>query len=221
MKIHFFPAMKKQFVALIIALLIFSCDLPSFGQAELQIGLKASPTITLNRYTNNTDSLKFRNDGDDMRLTFGLFADVPFAERYFFSTGLMYSIRKVTFAVENTNTSLTDTEQYSLEYIEIPVTIKLFTNDIGVDSRIYFQTGITLDFLVNWKGISRNDDSFQDFNFFDSSFYVGGGFDKKVGVTNAFFAGVFFQRGLVDVANNSDAVTLKNDVIGLDLGYRF
>ena len=212
--------MKRAFVAVAGALLILGMQ-SSYAQSDLQIGLKVAPTITFNRYTNNTDTITFSNDRNDTRVTFGLFADIPFAERYFFSTGVLYSIRKVTFAAINNNTGATDAEQYSLEYLELPVTIKLFTNDIGIDSKIYFQTGFMLDFLVNWKGINRNDDTIQGFNTFDSSFYVGGGFDKKVGVTNAFFVGLFYQRGLVDIANSSDAVTLKNDLLGLDLGFRF
>jgi len=203
------------------AFLVLAITFSATAQSEIQLGLKASPTVTLNRYTSNTDSLEFRNDRDDTRFTFGLFLDIPFAERYFFSTGIMYSVRKVTFEVVNTNTSNIVAEQYSLEYLEIPLTIKLFTNDIGVDSRIYFQTGFTIDFLVNWRPINQSYDQVQDLNVFDASFYVGGGFDKKLGVTNAFFVGIFFQRGLVDVANNTPAVTLKNDVLGLDLGFRF
>lgn len=189
--------------------------------AQVQLGVKASPTITFNRWTSNSDSINIVNSRDDVRFTAGLTADFEIRENYFFNTGLLYSIRKLTFAAENLNTGETDAEQYSLEYIEIPLTLKLFTNDVGVDSKIYFQPGFTLDFLVNWKGINKNDTRITKLNFFDSSFYVGAGYDKKLGVTNSFFVGLFYQRGLVNVANNNPGIDLKNDILGLDLGFRF
>lgn len=191
-----------------------------FGQG-VRIGIKASPTITFNRWQSDSDSINIVNSRDDTRFTFGLIADLEFKDNYYFSTGLLYSLRKLTFAAENTNTGESDAEQYSLEYIEIPLTLKLFTNDIGVDSKIYIQPGFTLDFLVNWKGINKNDTRITDLGFFDASFYIGAGFDKKLGVTNSFFVGVFFQRGLVDISTQNPGISVKNDLLGLDLGFLF
>ncbi len=203
----------------IITLLLLTTAL-AFGQG-VRIGIKASPTITFNRWQSDSDSINIVNSRDDTRFTFGLIADIEFKDNYFFSTGILYSLRKLTFAAENTNTGESDAEQYSLEYIEIPLTLKLFTNDIGVDSKIYVQPGFTLDFLVNWKGINKNDTRITDLGLFDSSFYIGAGFDKKLGVTNSFFVGVFFQRGLVDISTNTEGISVKNDLLGLDLGFRF
>ena len=203
----------------IITLLLLTTAL-AFGQG-VRIGIKASPTITFNRWQSDSDSINIVNSRDDTRFTFGLIADIEFKDNYFFSTGILYSLRKLTFAAENTNTGESDAEQYSLEYIEIPLTLKLFTNDIGVDSKIYVQPGFTLDFLVNWKGINKNDTRITDLGLFDSSFYIGAGFDKKLGVTNSFFVGVFFQRGLIDISTNTEGISVKNDLLGLDLGFRF
>ena len=210
--------MKKYYAVL---LLVFIIPFKTQAQGDLRLSIKVDPAVTLNRFVSETDSLLIENLRDDVRLTFGLAADVGISESYFFSTGLLYSLRKVSFGAVSVATGETDEEQYKLEYIELPLTLKLFTNDLGVDSKIYFQTGFTLDFLVNWNGINKNDNRVQEFNFFDSSFYVGAGLDKQMGVTTAFFIGLFYQRGLVDVANNNPEVTLKNDIAGIDLGLRF
>ncbi len=209
--------MKKYVYLLLISIGVS----PGLFAQSVQIGVKASPTITFNRWTSNSDSIAITNSRDDTRFTFGLVADFELKENYFFSTGLLYSLRKLSFDAVNLNTLEVDSEQYTLEYLEIPVTLKLFTNDVGVDSKIYFQPGFTLDFLVNWKGINKNDTRITALNFFDSSFYVGAGYDRKIGVSNSFFVGLFYQRGLVNLMNENPEVDLKNDLLGLDLGFRF
>ncbi len=204
---------------ILIVITIIFCQLSVFAQG-VKIGIKASPTITFNRWESSSDSINITNSRDDTLVTFGLIGDFEFKDNYFFSTGLLYSLRKLSFAAENINTGESDAEQYTLEYIEIPLTLKLYTNNIGVDSKIYVQPGFTLDFLVNWKGINKNDTRITDLGFFDSSFYIGAGFDKKLGVTNSFFVGLFFQRGLVDIST-TPGISLKNDLLGIDLGFRF
>ena len=209
----------KTFACIVLAFLL-GLHVPAFPQS-VRLGIKFSPTVIFNRFVSNSDSIAIDNTRDDKRFTFGLTADFGLTDNYFFSTGVLYSLRKVTFAAVNLNSGELDAEQYNLEYIELPLTLKLYTNDIGVDSKIYFQPGFTMDFLVNWKGINKNDNRVKDFNFFDSSFYIGAGWDKQLGVTTSFFAGLFYQRGLVDIANKNDDITLKNDLLGLDLGLRF
>lgn len=190
------------------------------AQSDIQISLKLSPTITFNRFESLTDTLTIEKLRDDTRATFGLVMDFGFAESYYFSTGLLYSIRKVSFYAIVPPQQM-ESEQYQLEYLEIPVTLKLYTDNIGVDSKIYFQPGFTFDILTNWKGIGATDNRINDFKFFDSSFYVGAGWDKQFAKTNSFFVGLFYQRGLVNVLNDNPEVTLKNDLLGLDLGVRF
>ncbi len=206
---------------LILCLFILAAKLPSFSQGEVRLSVKLAPAVTLNRFTSETDSLTIENHRDDVRGNFGLIVDIGFTDSYYFSTGLLYSIRKVSFYAISEPSGVSDSEQYQLEYIELPLTVKLFTNNLGVDSKIYFQTGFTVDFLVNWKGINKNDNRVDSFNSIDASFYVGAGYDKQLGVSTAFFEGIFFQRGLVDIANDNPEVTLKNDLLGLDLGLRF
>ena len=209
--------MKKYPVAL---LLLFSLPFIAFSQTDLRLSLKVNPAITFNRFTSETDSLIFSNNEDDVRPTFGLAADIGLTESYFFSTGILYSLRNVNLSA-NTSTGLTENEKYQLEYIEIPITLKLYTNDLGVDSKIYFQTGFMFDILVNWKGATSSDDMIEKLKFFDTSFFVGTGFDKQLGVSTAIFIGIYYQRGLVNVANDNPEFTLKNDLLGLELGLRF
>ena len=192
-----------------------------YSQTDLRLSLKVNPAITFNRFTSETDSLSFETSEDNIRPTFGLAADLGLTESYFFSTGILYSLRNVNLTAVNESTSVSDIEKYQLEYIEIPVTLKLYTNDLGVDSKIYFQTGFMFDILVNWKGGDNSDDLIEKLRFFDTSFYIGTGFDKQLGVSTAVFIGVYYQRGLVNLASNNPEFTLKNDLLGLDLGLRF
>ena len=215
---YFICFMKKAIAAFLV---FFALPTLLYSQGDIRLSVKIDPTVTFNRFESNSDSIIIENLRDDVRLTFGLAADIGMTESYYFSTGFLYSIRKVSFGAINEQTGETDEEQYSLEYIELPLTLKLFTNDLGVDSKIYFQTGFTLDFLVNWRGINKNDTRIEDLSFFDSSFLVGAGYDKQLGISTAFFIGLFYQRGLVNIANEDSGFSLKNDLLGLDLGLRF
>ena len=36
-------------------------------------------------------------------------------------------------------------EAYRLHYLQIPIALKLFTNEVALDTRVYFQVGLTAD----------------------------------------------------------------------------
>ena len=118
---YFIQQMKKFQVIffLLLAIPFLSCS-----QSDLRLSIKINPTITYNRFTSETDTLSIENLRDDVRLTFGLAADLRLTDSYFFSTGILYSLRKVSFVVRNEISGATEDEQYQLEYIEISMTFQ-------------------------------------------------------------------------------------------------
>ncbi|MEP2773683.1 MAG: porin family protein [Fulvivirga sp.] len=199
---------------------------PSFAQFTL--GLKFSPTLSTNRIDASSDSTSFGSDGTGVRVALGPIADIEIRENYFLSTGLLFVSKRVGVEAttnNNANEQTTFKEEYSLQYLQVPITLKLFTNEVALDKKIYFQVGGTLDFNINEEPKSQDNFLIEDFLIFDSSLLIGMGMEYKVGVNTVLFGGLTYQRGLVNAINEHAPLdgdfSLKNDYISLDLGVKF
>jgi len=199
---------------------------PSFAQFTL--GLKFSPTLSTNRIDASSDSTSFGSDGTGVRVALGPIADIEIRENYFLSTGLLFVSKRVGVEATTNNNATEQTtfkEEYSLQYLQVPITLKLFTNEVALDKKIYFQVGGTLDFNINEEPKSQENFLIEDFLIFDSSLLIGMGMEYKVGVNTVLFGGLTYQRGLVNAINEHAPLdgdfSLKNDYISLDLGVKF
>lgn len=199
---------------------------PSFSQFTL--GLKFSPNISTNRVDASSDSTAFGSDGTGLRMAIGPIADFEIRENYFLSTGLLFVSKRVGVEATTNNSANTQTtykEEYSLQYLQVPITLKLFTNEVALDKKIYFQVGGTLDFNINEEPKSQDNFLVEDFLIFDSSLLIGMGLEYKVGVNTVLFGGLTYQRGLVNAISEHAPLdgdfSLKNDYISLDLGVKF
>jgi len=193
----------------------------SFGQFTL--GLQFSPSISANRIESSSDSASISTDGTGVRMALGPIADIQIRENYFFSTGLLFVSKRV--GIESTSNNQQLNEEYSLQYIQVPLTLKLFTNEVALDKKIYFQVGGTLDFNINEEAKSDANVLVNDFLIFDSSLLIGLGVEYKVGVNTIVFGGFTYHRGLVNAVNKQGPLdgdlNIKNDYISLDLGVKF
>ncbi len=199
---------------------------PSFSQFTL--GLKFSPTLSTNRIDASSDSTSFGSDGAALRMALGPIADIEIRENYYLSTGLLFVSKRVGVEATTNNSANVQTtykEEYSLQYLQVPITLKLFTNEVALDKKIYFQVGGTLDFNINEEPKSQDNFLIEDFLIFDSSLLAGMGLEYKVGVNTVLFGGLTYQRGLVNAINEHAPLdgdfSLKNDYISLDLGVKF
>lgn len=205
---------------LLVVLLISSS---SIGYAQFQLGFKFSPTISTNRIDSDSETRSFSSDGAGVKFNVGLLADYQLTDNYFFSTGIFLASKQSAFKVSDALG--TRTEEYALQYVQIPVTLKLFTNEIALDKRIYFQVGGTMDVNVKEKPKKDSYTYIEDFRLFDSSLIIGVGLEYKVGVSTIVFGGFTYSRGLLNTIdkhlNPDDDLIFKNDYVGLDLGVKF
>ncbi|ELR69282.1 hypothetical protein C900_05166 [Fulvivirga imtechensis AK7] len=205
---------------LLIVLLLASS---SIGFAQFKLGFKFSPTISTNRIDSDSGEASFSSDGAGLRFTAGLIADYPLTENYYFSSGILLASKRGAFKAKTATT--TTTEEYALQYIQVPVTLKLFTNEVSLDKRIYFQVGGTIEFNVKEEPRKDSYVFVEDFRLFDTSLLVGVGLEYKVGVNTIVFGGFTYSRGLLNTIDKhlplDEDVILKNDYIGLDLGVKF
>ncbi|MEO1050871.1 MAG: porin family protein [Bacteroidota bacterium] len=195
------------------------------AQSQVRISLKVSPSVAANRVTSSSDTLSFTSNGVGGRFTFGPVIDIPFQENYFISTGIIYAPKRASFEMFNRNTDSRTEESYNLQYLQIPLTMKLLTNEVALDKRIYVQLGGLLEFNVNEKPNSANEVFVTDFRAYDFSFHIGSGLEFKLGTNTGFFAGFSYTRGLVNAVATElpfdDELSIKNDLLSLDFGVKF
>lgn len=196
------------------------CASLAFGQT--QIGLKLSPALSVNRVQSDSESQHFSANGAGGRISFGPILDLFLRDNYYFSTGLLYTPKRA--GVSATRNGVKIEEAYSLQYLQIPATLKLFTNEVALDKRLYFQVGGLTEIKVNEKD-GQGDILVDKFRFFDFSLVCGVGLEYRLGVDTSIFGGLSYNRGLFNAASKQsgdyDDFRLKNDMLMLDFGVKF
>ncbi|MEQ9167902.1 MAG: hypothetical protein RLO12_16695, partial [Fulvivirga sp.] len=86
----------RKIVLLVLSLFVFS-----FSNAQLQLGLKFSPQMSLGRTLLSDDARDFEADDPGFKFALGLMVDYGFAENYFFSTGVSFMPKRVAFLISN------------------------------------------------------------------------------------------------------------------------
>lgn len=213
--------MKKFF------LIVLFCSTVLTGMSQAKLGLKFSPIIASNRVEFSSDTLNVDKGGSKFKFGVGLIVDLPLSETYYFSTGLLIVPKTVGFNIETENggTYPNSFEEYNLQYLQIPVTLKLFTNEIAPDLSVYFQVGGGIDIKVDDKPLEEEYVFVEKFNPVDLNLAIGAGVEYRVGISTILFGGFNYQRGLINVVNepierNID-LSIRNTVFSIDFGIKF
>lgn len=209
--------MKKILLIFTFALLAF----PVFSQVK--IGLQVSPGLSFNRVRDEAPAGEFSPSNLGARMLFGVIADYGFQENYFVSSGLFFVPKRVGIRQEGSNDFR---EINRLHYLQIPATLKLFTNEVALDTRVYFQVGLTLDVKILEDEIQEDANYIERFRPIDSSVLLGAGAEYRIGYNTILFGGLTYRRGLANVIRNyanpiADGLIVKNDILSLDLGIKF
>ena len=103
--------------------------------------------------------------------------------------------------------------------------MKLFTNEVALDTRIYFQGGFAFDIKLKEDKISSEAEYIQDFGFVDASLLLAAGAEYRYGYNTILFGGFSYRRGFGNVVRNAIGpagdLVIKNDLFSLDLGIKF
>ena len=189
--------------------------------SRIKLGLQVSPTLSFNRVDDESADVNFSSDGVGGRMIGGAVLDYMLTDNYFISSGLFFVPKRV--GVRNDVSEARD--RYKLHYLQIPATMKLFTNEVALDTRIYFQAGFTLDIKLLEDNISETVEYVEDFGFVDSSLLLAAGAEYRYGYNTIFFGGFSYRRGLANVVRNEFTpvrdIVVKNDLFSLDLGIKF
>lgn len=216
---------------------------------NMSIGFKFSPAITFVSFE-GVKNFKGMSDGAaKINMTVGPVADFYFAQKYAFSTGLWYTVKGVSYNIYNSfydtdvfvQKPLTKDEiranaaEFNLQYLQIPVSLKIFSDQVTPGMPFYIQFGGTLDINIAEKPVNYAKNAlvqYRDrvspnsgvFGFGEANLLLGAGFEKKLGTgTDAFFFGLQYQRGLSEINRGSsfaDMITKTNQLV-IDFGLKF
>ncbi len=220
--------MKKIFV--LMSVLFFAASaLHAQEEQKFHFGLKAVPSLAWI----TTDTKGFESSGTKLGFSYGLITEFNFANHYAFATGI-----DITYRGGNSSLQLNDSmkveSKYNLEYIEIPITLKLKTKEIG--SLTYFlQFGVAPGFNIRSKADIKttskiagntvvtsedNVDIKDGINNLNVSMIIGGGIEYTLSGSTVLLAGITFNNGFLDIVDAS-SIKANSDYLGLTIGVLF
>lgn len=201
--------------------------------AQSKLGLKFSPSISSNRVSLTDGEYDVESPDNSFRFAIGLIYDHEITETYFLSTGLIFTPKQVVVDVMEDDDVTGPVilpqdplQEYRLNYLQIPVTLKLFTNEVQPDMRIFFQVGLAPEIKVFSEPTDEDFDLIEDFKSFDTSIIFGGGVEYRAGVNTTLFGGFTYQRGLANTIKSTsiefdERLEVRNTLVSLDLGIKF
>ncbi len=223
----------------IIFTFLFLSFQSSFAGGKLKIGLRASPAISFAGIRDKSDDLiTYSSKGVGARAILGPMFEFFMTDNASFGTGLWYSPRSVSFQSKIKLLNKSHDYKYNLQYLMLPIYFKFYTNPITEKMKLYFTVGTTVDIKIAEKRMDEDEVGAVAiekpyFNVVDFSLMLGTGVEFALNESNAFFVGVGYNRGLLNIVNPLknkggngiksayDALAIKNNVVSLDLGFKF
>jgi len=193
------------------------------ASAQWRLGVKLVPAVTWGRIETASDTLSVSGNKGAVRLMGGIVADNHFRENYVFSTGLNFISKKYKYHAQAPG--IPYNESYNLQYIQLPLSLKLYTNEIGLDTRLYFHFGNNLEFNIHHNLQDNPDALATKILFFDTSVFASTGVEFKLGTDTSLFAGFGYHRGLLDIIYKNipldQSLVLRSNLIGMEMGVKF
>lgn len=210
---------------LLFASFILIGALACFSQTKL--GLKFSPLFSSHKISLKSDLLEVSQGKIATRMSIGLIVDHPLTDTYFLSSGLIYLPKRVSINLveEGSGTAPKNPfESYDLNYLQVPLSLKLFTNEIAPDISLFFQVGLTLEFKIYEQELNEDYEFISKFSFFDTAAIIGTGIEYRLGINTLFFAGTSLQKGLINIINQTNPdypLVIRNQIVSIDIGMKF
>ncbi len=237
--------MKKALLILAAAFLA-APTMHAQDDEGVRLGIKVAPNMS---WIKSDDKKVLESDGSKIGLTFGLVTEFPLGNggKYRFGTGLFLNYAggnyKQPFTYTDANNQQVTKDLSSktkLQYIELPLTVKLMTNEIGY-MRYYGRLGIGTAFNISAKadfetiavgvngvaGVSsfEDEDIKDNIQPFRAGLIVGGGMEYNFSGSTTVQIGVNYHNGftnlLKDVKVGDKNAKLLQNYLELDLAVFF
>ncbi|MFD2248615.1 porin family protein [Pontibacter ruber] len=216
-----------------LSLLVLFLGFGLSAMAQVEIGAMISPTIASNRFIAE-DKYNLEKESNKLRFGVGVVADYFFSQNYAFSTGLMYRSKGSEIQYNYTSedgSSISGKDDIDVQYLELPVSLKLFTNEVAPDVVMYFQVGGSLNTKVsakvNDKKVIDGERTSKRFNIFETDALIGTGAEMLLGQSTKIFGGITYHRGLTNIDDyykkrlGDKNIAVKNNGVSIDVGVKF
>jgi len=230
--------MKRTTIILLLVAFLGASSAYS-QQKPFVFGFKAGPTLGWMK----PDAKGYDSDGLKPGFTWSFIADFFLMENYGIATGfdvvfLNGGINMPHQVLDGSDViSGTLNRKYKLKYIQIPVTLKLRTKELG-KFRIFGQIGLGTNFLIGAKAddeftpdvgnsVSEEVDIYDDIMFMRESLILGAGVEFLLGGSTNLTAGFVFNNGFMDILKGKNSVdpTINNkanaNYLALEIGIVF
>lgn len=198
----------------------------------VEISFQLLSTMSWNRASGSGSAAFTDNFGSGLRTTVGPNIDLYFfRDRYAFGTGLWYTIKRMGFShppdrITNPGT-LIKTSAFNLQYLQVPLTMKLVSNTLFRTGRAYVQYGGTMDFKLAETAIDyqnnylrQRDGNIPQFSSAGLSLLLAVGYMHRMSRTNDLIMTMHYQRSLTNnaVPDNMWAIS-QHFAFGLGLSF--
>jgi len=178
------------------------------------------------------DKKDVTSEGSKLGVNIGLAIDNFFGPNYAFTTGisidntgglLKYDFEKdIETHGADTSLPIGSTLEYKLQYISIPLGLKLKTNEIGYFT---FFTHLGLNTGINIKATGEvenyeldNTNISDEVKLFNLAYFIGAGAEYSIGGNTAIVLGLTYTNGFVDITKDTDnKVTCSNVTIRIGI----
>ncbi len=207
-------SVKNNINKFIVLILLLSFPVAgAVAQQRIGFGVHADPVISWF----STDISQVTNNGARPGFNFGLTYNKYFAPNYSFSTGIsllsaggkLISSDTTILNISATRSTVmpNNTILYKLQYIAIPVGLKLQTNQIGYLT-FFADLGFVPKLAINRKidvpslSLSRENAS-KELRMVNLSYHITGGVEYSLGGTTALVFGLDFDNNFLDITKDN------------------
>ncbi|MBN2610582.1 MAG: outer membrane beta-barrel protein [Bacteroidales bacterium] len=181
----------------------------------------------------NENSSVMKSAGSKAGISGGLVIENYFTKNYAFITGIQLGSFGGNMAYDDTITLQTEDNnvrvpagvdvKYKLQYVSIPVGLKLKTNQIGFFSyyaNLGFMPQVNIRARADASSHADNASVGKEIGVFNASYFFGGGIEYGIGGNAAIVVGVTYNNGFVDILSKQN---LKQNLnfLTINLGVMF
>ncbi len=190
---------------------------------ELRLGFQLSPSVSWI----STDDKAINGNGGAVGMRLGMMGEYYFRENYALISGINFAFNQGGTLLHEeggnfwSKSELSDTAltalpngvnlKYHIQYIEVPLGIKMRTKEFGYIRYFaeipLFSLGVKVQARGDIKGTSRLDTEREnikeDVNLFNVNWGFGGGIHYALSEDTAFIGGLYYQQGISDITDDA------------------
>jgi hypothetical protein len=233
MKISVNVQKKLATLSIITALVTMSGPI-CYSQEKISFGIHADPVISWF----SSDIKQVRNNGARPGFSFGLTYNKYFTSNYSFSTGI--SLLSTGGKIVSSDTAVLDfskvkltvlpgtTVEYKLQYLAIPIGLKLQTNQIGYItffSDVGFVPKVVVNRRIDIPSLSiAGENGSNELRMFNVSYHITGGIEYSLGGSTSLMFGLDFDNNFLDLTKDKGSphnANLSQKILSFRFGVNF